>query len=98
MPQLCILCLEKRCARRLTRHDFTLQTPINWYPLIRTVVLRSRLEVPQGFIDVRAGLSILDWAANNWILKAYTPNDLSFNHAPAVPVSEVEQVLFPASL
>ena len=89
--QLCILCLEKRVGRRLTRRDFSLQTPINLYPLVRTAVLRSRLELPQGWIDVRVGLYPLDWAANNWVLKAYSERELTWRSAPAVPASEVAE-------
>lgn len=58
--QLCVGCLEKRLGRALVREDFS-TAPINHYPLIRSTILRARLRVAQGWIDMRHGLSILDW-------------------------------------
>lgn len=58
--QLCVKCFERRLGRTLAREDFS-NAPINHYPLVRSTILRARLRVSQGWVDMRLGLRMLDW-------------------------------------
>lgn len=68
---LCVLCLESRLERKLTPKDFK-SVPVNFYPIVRTAVLRSRMLVPQGWIDMRHGLHFMSYR-NNQHLNKPTP-------------------------